>query len=201
MKAIATTGFAISLLAGTGGPVIAASADPSIARLNYAGFSRLGHCTATLIGPKAALTAKHCVEKRPASTLHLVFGYHNREWLDHKRVESIHADATRDIAVLCMKGTSSFTPKTVSPEKFGHSGALLTVTGYRRSQAHRQTDLLCAYKPGKVAIRLECLSEPGLSGAPVLNAQGAVLGVLKGHNRTHSIAIRASDLPEAPCLK
>ncbi len=69
-------------------PVFAKS--DAIARLNYAGFKKLGHCTAALVSKNTVLTARHCIANRRLSELHLVFGYEKGEWVEHRRIKSVH---------------------------------------------------------------------------------------------------------------
>lgn len=176
---------------------VAVAADNSVARLNAAGLSKRGHCTATLVSKTMAVTARHCVTKNRRDQLHLVFGYEKNNWVEHRKVAKINLHKSRDIAWLCLDKPSKQKPvKVAGPAKI--SGHQLTVTGYPRSRPHKQLTETCAYKLGKTKMRLECIFEPGMSGSPVFadTSSGRKL-VAVVSAKTNSFSLAALPDPQA----
>ncbi|MFD0916426.1 trypsin-like serine peptidase [Pseudahrensia aquimaris] len=176
----------------------ALAAENAIARLNYAGLSRRSHCTASLIGPSRLLTARHCIENRPRRDLRVVFGYDRGEWVELRKVKSIHPHKSRDIAVICLDKRSAQKPLPMGDVKGLAKLSTADVTGYRRSKAHITTTLTCALQKGRTRARMECPVEPGMSGSPV-RVDGKIVGVMASTSKAFSVATLADDLPDAPC--
>lgn len=179
-------------------PGKALSAENAIARLNYAGFRKRGHCTASLIGQSTLLTARHCIEGPSKRDLRVVFGYDRGEWVELRKVKSVHPDEKRDIAVLCLDK-----PSQQKPIKLGDVSALplqseASVTGYRRSKAHATSTLICQFQKGKTRARMECPVEPGMSGSPV-RINGKIVAVMASTTKAFSIATLAKDIPKTSC--
>lgn len=180
----------------------ASATENAIARLNYAGLKRKGHCTATLITKNMALTARHCVIKRPLGDLHLVFGYDRGNWAEHRRIRKVYQHKSRDIALLCLDKPAKQKPIALAGDYQTPSDHLLTIVGYKRSRPHLQTTETCAYRRGKTRARIECLFEPGMSGSPVMVSTGnqrAIIGVVSGNTSSFSIAALIGDMPKADC--
>ena len=180
---------------------LALAQNNAIARLNYAGFKNRGNCTATLIAKNAALTARHCTSKYSKTQMHLLFGYAKSEWVEHRRIKSIHRHKSRDIAILCLDKSAKVKPMEVAANPAGKpakSVSKATATGYRRSRPHLPTSETCTFQPGKTYARFSCKLEPGMSGAPVMQ-NNKLVGVVSGTTATYTLIELAVDLPEAKC--
>lgn len=177
-------------------------ADPAIGRLNHAGFRDRQHCTAALVGPSEALTAKHCVDGLAPGNLHVVLGYDDGAYSEHMRVRALQPAQNADIARLCLEGSSLTEPLPSAAASAGPQGSLVGVVamiGYPRSQAHRQWRQQCAVTAGDGTLALlDCPAEPGMSGAPVLSA-GRLVGVVSATTAKTSVAVLLAALPPGGC--
>lgn len=174
---------------------LAAETDPAIGRLNHAGYRERVHCTVALVGPAEALTAAHCIEGLPLEALHVVLGYDRGAFTEHRRVRSAEAAEGLDIVRLCLDAPSEAEPLDVG----GPLGASLEAVGYPRSQAHRQRRHACErLGADQRAVAVDCVLEPGMSGAPLL-AEGRVGGIVSAGDATQSLAIRPATLPDGAC--
>ncbi|WP_299655565.1 serine protease [uncultured Jannaschia sp.] len=178
-------------------------ANPAIGRLNYAGFRNRQHCTAALVGPREALTAKHCVDGLAPGNLHVLLGYDGGTYSEHLRVRALQLAPDADIARLCLDRPSSVEPlssfsKNVGAETQNIFGAV-TLIGYPRSQAHSQQGRRCAVTAEDSTLaRLDCPAEPGMSGAPVLSS-GHLIGIMSASATETSVAVLVTALPPGRC--
>lgn len=174
---------------------LAAETDPAIGRLNHAGHRERVHCTVALVGPSEALTAAHCIDGLPIDALHVVLGYDRGDYAEHLRVRSAEAAEGLDIVRLCLDAPAEAEPLGVG----GPLAAAMEAVGYPRSQAHRQRRYACAeIAADEREVVVDCVLEPGMSGAPLL-AEGRVGGVVSAGDATHSVAILPAALPEGSC--
>ncbi len=183
-------------------PVLATSNNNAIARLNYAGFRDKGHCTAVLISSTQALTARHCVEKWPRKYLRLVFGYARGDWVELRKIKSIHRIKDRDLAILCLNKPSKQKPIPVASNFTIKRVRNARITGYPRSRPHLPVTKTCALQPGTTRARFECPLEPGMSGSPlIVSIQGKerVIGIASQTSAAFSIIERTNDLQFSRC--
>lgn len=176
----------------------AGATEPAVGRLNHAGFRTRTHCSAALVAPREAVTARHCVEGVAADALHLLLGYDRGAYAEHRRVASVVTSAEADVARLCLDAASEIAPLPASaaPPEAGPA----TVRGYPRTQAHAQEERDCPLRPipGTSLAWLGCGLEQGLSGAPV-RAGGVVVGVASASAEWEGLAALLSALPEGGC--
>ena len=178
-------------------------ADPAIGRLNHAGFRNRQHCTAALVGPREALTAKHCVDGIALKNLHVLLGYDGGTYSEHLRVRALQLAPDADIARLCLDRSSSVEPLSLFSEnayaETQDSFGAVALIGYPRSQAHRQRGRQCAVTTGNSTLaRLDCSTEPGMSGAPVLSS-GHLIGIMSASAAETSVAVLITALPPGRC--
>ena len=144
----------LAALLNSGEPAAAGEStdsDPAFAaigRLNAAGYRNRRHCSAVLVAPDRALTARHCLKRffhaddLAPDALHLLLGYARGDWVDYRRVvgfivpEGYPEDA--DIVVLRLESPSSVTPIPVRPEP-PRAGETVIQAGYRADRAHLLT--------------------------------------------------------------
>ena len=160
----------------------------AVARLNIAGYRHRRHCTATLIAPDLALTARHCLKAnvgngfvRPGA-LHLIFGYRTGGWAEHKRVAKWFFPKpkarTRDIAVLQLTEPSALPPiplADLSDLKALVQSAEPNIVqaGYGSDRAHAlSVDAACRLVGSTPTNhwRHTCAAVSGESGGPLLAA-------------------------------
>ena len=175
--------------------------DPAIGRLNRAGYNRRHHCTAVLVAPSEAVTARHCVETAPPGELHLLLGYDRGAFAEHHRVASVITAEGADIARLCLRARAEARPLPSAAGAPGSGPA--TVRGYPRTRAHAQDLRSCRLSPrsGASIVDLDCPLEQGFSGSPVRSPgpDGPVVGVASASSATASVAALLSALPEEAC--
>lgn len=182
--------------------LLAASGENAIARLNYAGYSRRGHCTAVLISDKTVLTARHCTDQWPRPALRLVFGYARGEWVEVRKVAAIHRHEEQDLAVLCLDEPSAQKPIDVEQRDGRLPVQEATIIGYPRSRAHLPRTKTCSLAQGRKRARFECPLEPGMSGSPVfanIEDERRIIGIASRTSKTASLIERTVDLPQAQC--
>ena len=180
----------------------AAATVPAVARLNHAGYRERQHCSASLIGPREVVTARHCVEGLAADELHVLLGYDRGGFAEHRRVASVQASEAHDIARLCLDSEPSMTPLAPSAERPAPGPA--EVRGYPSSRAHAQGLRACALAPlaDQPLAVLDCPLEQGMSGAPVAAGEGAaarVTGVVSATGGGESVVVLLGALPEGGC--
>lgn len=179
---------------------VSAQMDPSIGRLNTAGYRATEMCTAALIAPDLAVTAAHCVTRpedgylRRIADMVFVAGWDGGEHSGAAQVKSVrvHPDAyhdgrfdlRHDLAVVEL-GTALDLPTL--PVGSVALPAPLTLAGYRRSRPNRLTVTpLCQASPLSGVWRIDCRVEPGQSGGPVLAGEGTtrrIVAVIVAVNR------------------
>lgn len=191
-------GLASALLAGPaaraadvgGRVVVAPETGPwrAVGRLNVAGFRIRRHCTATLVAPDVALTARHCVgglrgEAWVAPELvHFLPGYSRGRYADHLQAVSFELVGIEAVLVR-LDGQASIPPVPVA-EPGTAPGAALFEAGYSRDIGHVLTvDPACRFlgwSPDGL-WRHDCEAIGGDSGAPILVDTGAGLSVAAIH--------------------
>jgi len=170
----------------------------SIGRLNYAGFSEKQHCTATLVAPQAALTARHCLVEGEVPQMHVLLGYDGDDWREHLRpVAALSPASPGDLALLCLDNPSSAEPVPLA-DRPADRGETVLVIGYGRPNVYVANRSSCRIVnvDGQGAFLLDCQLTPGTSGAPVLRATDAgyeIVGVVSGTNGAGSIGFRLDD--------
>ena len=205
MRSPGALGLAVVLLLA--GPLAAAPEDPpetvpAVGRLNHAGYRELQHCTVSLIAPREAITARHCVEGLPTGDLHVLLGYDRGDLAEHRRVASVEASSGWDIARLCLDAPAAVAPLAASAERPAPGPA--ETRGYPRSRPHAQDPRTCRLGPmaGRPQAELDCPLEPGMSGSPVVVGEGEaarVIGVASASNATASLVVLLEALPEGGC--
>ena len=177
-------------------PSFSAETDPSIGRLNYAGFRTKRHCTIALVGKRMALTAKHCIEGPPQDRLRVVLGYARGDWKEVQQVKKIIRVDGQDIAWLCLAKPSRLKPLRVMAGT--KTKAVATATGYPRSAPHLQNPQQCHLQAGTPRARFLCPMEPGMSGAPVIESTDGgrrIIGVVSGNSGSSSVIERVPAPP------
>lgn len=161
-------------------------AEPSIGRLNTAGYRVSEMCTAALVAPDLALTAAHCVTRpedgylKRISDMVFVAGWdgESHSGAAHVKAVRVHPlafvddrfDLRHDIALVELA-----TPVDQPALRIG-SVALpgpLTLMGYRHSRPHRLTVTPLCYGTAIDSLwRIDCRVEQGQSGGPVMAGEG-----------------------------
>lgn len=206
--------LAVVLLLVMGLPVAAdpaphgelAETNDAIGRLNHAGYRRKRHCTMFAVSPRVAVTAAHCLDGLDATRTHLLFGYSRMEWTAHLSPTKAVVLAN-DVAVLCLAQDA---PATIvqSRRRNYTVGSPFSVVGYGMPVHQAQSRTACTLKgnadrysltshsknPGPFVLRgtpelgaammLDCPQSGGASGGPLLDAAGAVVGVISSTSRT-----------------
>src|SRR3546814_10597771 len=121
--------------------VVAPETGPwkAIGRLNVAGFRIRRHCTATLVAPDLALTARHCVagfrgEAWVAPELvHFLPGYSRGSYADHLQAVAFEAIG-HEALLIRLDGVASMPPVPVADG--GTAPGALFEAGYSRRYGH-----------------------------------------------------------------
>lgn len=191
------TSQAVALPAASGGvgvaassatepfPVSAAHPEPAIGRLNHAGYSRQRHCTMVAVGPRAVLTAAHCLKGLPASAFTLLFGYARMAWVAERTADTAQV-VGGDLALLCLAEPVSDWLAVGPPPA---PGTAVSWTGYSRPRVHLATVRACALvgRRGDEAV-LDCAAPQGASGGPVRDGAGHVVAILSRTGPASAVA-------------
>lgn len=144
------------------------------------------------VGPRTVVTAAHCLRGVDPTRMSLLFGYARMEWIAHLSPRA-GRDLGDDVAVLCL---SSDAPATLALAGGAvERGQRVRVIGYARPRRHVQGTSGCTVLATDGAeLLLDCPQTGGASGGPVLDGEGAAIGVMSRSGRASSVAVR---LPEA----
>ena len=200
--AVAVMGFGVSFPTS----VHAQEAPPAevyaaIGRLNAAGYRTRRMCTATLVAPDTIITAAHCAPPEALEALRFVAGWDRGEFIAARHIKKItlhprfqRPDAQNipfDIAVLTLDAPIA----EIAPLPLAEGFPVETlIAGYARTRPHVvSTRGPCPTRNlvGQLQ-QVTCPTEPGFSGAPVLEEgdQGwQVLGVVSASNSSTSFAV------------
>ena len=184
-------------------PAARAEVEPAVGRLNHAGYRTRVHCTATLIGPREVVTARHCVEGVEPGDLHVVLGFDRGDYVHHGRVATVSASPDHDIARLCLEDVAPVEPRPALRAGVPAPGAV-EVLGYPASRSQAQTAQACNLTPreGSPEAILDCPLEQGVSGAPVTTDGGdgpRVVAVASASNERLSVVVTLGALPSGGC--
>ncbi|HEY9568473.1 MAG TPA: trypsin-like peptidase domain-containing protein [Thalassobaculum sp.] len=159
----------------------------AIGRLNVAGFRIRRHCTATLVAPDLALTARHCVagfrgEAWVAPELvHFLPGYSRGSYADHLQAVAFEAIG-HEALLIRLDGVASMPPVPVADG--GTAPGALFEAGYSRDIGQVLTvDPACRFlgwSPDGMWTH-DCEAIGGDSGAPILVDSGDGLAVAAIH--------------------
>ena len=175
----------------------------AIGRLNLAGYRHRRQCTATLVTPTVALTAKHCLRAfttpgmvKPA-TVHLLLGYSQGKWLEHHRVSAFVIPnlprANADVVLLRLTTASSIRPLKISGREIA-TGSKVVQAGYGIDRAHvLSVDDDCRFidQLADGRWRHDCDTTFGESGAPILTPVGEswrVVAIISGYVKNFKLA-------------
>lgn len=162
-------------------------AEPSIGRLNTAGYRTSEMCTAALVAPDLALTAAHCVTRpedgylKRITDMIFVAGWDGggHSGAAHVKAVRLHPqayaeggfDLRHDIALVELEGPIDAPPLRVGAVALPGP---LTLMGYRHSRPHRLTVTEDCFGTAIHGLwRIGCPVEQGQSGGPVLAGEGA----------------------------
>jgi protease YdgD len=160
----------------------------AIGRLNVSGYRARRHCTATLVEPRVALTAWHCLLQffrngvvNPRA-VHFLPGYDRGTFHEHLRGIS-YERVGDDVVLVTLSDISNLAPvrmESVTPV----SGDTLFQAGYSADRSHVLTaDPACTYLGPTADGRWlhNCEAVSGDSGAPILRDTGNGLVVVAIH--------------------
>ena len=176
---------------------------PSIGRLNYAGYKERRHCTAFLIAPTIAMTAKHCLEGLQPDQVHVLLGYDQGVWREHLRSAGFwHSPDGNDIAAVCLASPAKAPPFAIQAEN-AEQDDQLTIYGYGLPGVHRLSKRSCRVSTvtRRGGLLLDCPVTSGTSGGPVFSSDlSSVVAVVSATRRHDSLAISVPALrPEDIC--
>ena len=175
----------------------------AIGRVNVAGYRHRRQCTATLVTPTVALTAKHCLRSFTSpdltapNSVHLLLGYNRGAWKEHHRVSAIVIpDLPRieaDVALLHLAVASSIPPLTICDGEITNDTKAIQA-GYGVDRAHvlsvdDRCRLIDRQPDGR--WRHDCRRTFGESGGPILIPNGrswCIAAVISGYTRDFNVA-------------
>ena len=165
--------------AAIGGRVIVApDAAPwqAVGRLNVAGFRIRRHCTATLVAPDLALTARHCLggfrgeEWVAPDLVHFLPGYSRGGYIEHR--QAVGYEPVGNEAVLVRLDGPAMIASVPIAGRGTVPGTALFQAGYSRDKGQ----VLTVHPRNH-----DCEAIGGDSGAPILIDTGAGLAVAAIH--------------------
>lgn len=170
--------------------IVAPDAAPwwAVGRLNVAGYRVRRHCTATLVAPDLALTARHCLggfrgEPWVAPELvHFLPGYNRGGYLEHR--QAVGYEPVGNEAVLVRLDGRVAVPPIPIAEAGTAPGTALFEAGYSRDREQVLTvDPACRFLgwSSDGYWRHDCEAIGGDSGAPILVDTGSGLAVAAIH--------------------
>ena len=160
----------------------------AIGRLNVSGYRARRHCTATLVEPRIALTAWHCllqffrdgvVDPR---TVHFLPGYDRGNFHEHLRGVTYERRG-EDVVLITLDHASNLVPVAMQ-QMTPAMGESLFQAGYSSDRSHVLTaDPACKYLGPAARGRWlhDCEAVSGDSGAPILRDTGDGLVVVAIH--------------------
>ena len=165
--------------------------QPSIGRLNHAGFRTRSFCTAFVTSDGFVITAAHCIPHIADDPVHVLLGYSRGKLTYHLKTPagSYLLDQKHDIAVLCRKTALT---KLIASRDPGinlgidldpeppRKGDRVIVEGYGMPKQHKLQREHCSLlsHPAAGQAKLDCPLSPGMSGAPVIRTDTAdVIGI------------------------
>jgi len=170
--------------------VVAPETGPwkAVGRLEPAGFRVRRHCTATLVAPDVALTARHCVGGLrgeawvPPEMVHFLPGYSRGGYADHLQATGYELIGVEAVLIR-LDGRASIPPVPVADAGTA-PGAALFEAGYSRDIGHVLTvDPACRFlgwsSDGMWTHNCEAIG--GDSGAPILVDTGGGLAIAAIH--------------------
>ena len=178
-------------------------ADPTIGRLNHAGFKSRAHCTSFATRDGALLTAAHCLPDIPSDTVHVLLGYEQGSLKHHSKTpaSAYRTLPERDMAALCSapetSGGMMLAQEPPSP------GTRVAIRGYGVPSMHVLQETICSVQAvsNPDFVVLDCALPPGTSGAPVTMAKtGDIIGLVSASAPTRTLVSRLTpDIMERLC--
>lgn len=160
----------------------------AVGRLNVAGFRIRRHCTATLVAPDLALTARHCIaglrgeEWVAPELVHFLPGYARGAYLEHRQAVGFLSVGTEAVLVR-LDAPVEIVPIPVA-DRGTQPGTALFEAGYSSDKGHVLTvDPACRFLGWSTdgLWHHDCEAISGDSGAPILVDTGAGLAVAAIH--------------------
>lgn len=160
----------------------------AVGRLNVAGFRIRRHCTATLVAPDLALTARHCLggfrgeEWVAPEQVHFLPGYSRGGYLEHRQAVG-YVPVGAEAVLVRLDGRATVTPIPIA-EAGAVPGTALFEAGYSRDKGHVLTvDPVCRFLGWSEdgLWQHDCEAIGGDSGAPILVDTATGLAVAAIH--------------------
>lgn len=168
----------------------------AVGRINHAGYRKRKHCSFTAVTPGVAVSAEHCVAGLRVDEFHLLYGYSRMTWTAHGRLRDVRMRG-HDLVVLCLAEDAPATIEIGPPVAVGDT---VRVVGYGWPKVHVQHETVC-----KVAQRtarqigLDCPLARGVSGGPLLDSAGRIVGVASATGESVSVAAAVPQDAPAAC--
>jgi len=162
--------------------------EHAIARVVTSSGNYLG--TAFFVSPRAALTCHHVVKNHPQDCLHLVGPWAGAEAVAVSAVRS-HPDAEHhqgsDLAVLEIDAPKKVAENLTLHAGWPAAGDRVIVYGYstKNGALEPRTLDVVAYDTVSGMFSLQDLAAPGISGGPVVNGIGHIVGLAALINNRH----------------